>query len=58
MGGAGGLSRGPRIAAGHHGCGRRVMQQGGPESSERECLNPFCQNGDIVMGGRESGWMP
>ena len=56
-GATGGLSGGPRIAAGRHGGGRRVIQWGEAESSERECLQPFCPNLDIVIGGVELGLM-
>ena len=48
---------GPRIAAGRHGRGRRVIEWGEAESNGRERLQPFCPNGDVVFGGVESGWM-
>ena len=53
----GGPGEGPRIATRRHGHGRRVIEWGEAESSGRECLQPFCPNHDVVIGGVESGWM-
>ena len=53
----GGPGEGPRIAAGRHGRGRRVIEWGEADSSGPERLQPFCPNGDVVFGGVESGLM-
>lgn len=56
-GATGGLSGGPRRAAGRRYGGRRVIQWGEAESSQRDCLQPLRPNRNIVIGGVELGWM-